>query len=335
MIRLGLFLTNQHPPGEVFSERWRETIEQARLARELGFDMLLFGQHFLSNEFQMLHPSIAAARLAAEAGTMRVGVTIYLLPLLNPVALAEEVASLDIVTGGRFIFGVGLGYREAEDNAFALPKGERVPRFLANLEAMKKLWTGVAVDFESAYCKLRGATTAIRPIQRPHPPVWVAANNDAAVERAAEIGDAWIINPHATLATVGRQMALFRTVRLRTGKGAIGEVPLLRETCAAETRTAALALARPHLERKYGAYVAWGQHKVLPGGDDMAQSFEELQRDRFVIGDPGECVEELRRSAEATGATTIIVRAMWPGMPHSDAMRVLRTIGEKVLPKLG
>src|SRR5215470_19676317 len=122
-MRFGLLLTNQHLPSTPVAERFAETIDQVRLARQLGFDMLAFGQHFLSTEFQMLQPAIAAARLAAEAGTMRLGMTIYLLPLLNPVAVAEEAASLDIVTGGRFIFGVGLGYREAEDNAFGLRPG--------------------------------------------------------------------------------------------------------------------------------------------------------------------------------------------------------------------
>src|SRR3989442_15762992 len=126
-MRFGLLLTNQHLPSTPVAERFAETIEQVRLARQLGFDMLAFGQHFLSTEFQMLQPAIAAARLAAEAGPMRLGMTIYLLPLLNPVAVAEEGASPDIMTGGRFFFCVGLGYRGIEDEGFFLGKGERVP----------------------------------------------------------------------------------------------------------------------------------------------------------------------------------------------------------------
>src|SRR5262245_5127627 len=125
-MRFGLLVTNQHPVAASTVVRFAETLEQVRLARELGFDMIAFGQHFLPTEFQMIQPAIAAARLAAEAGTMRVGITIYLLPLLHPVAVAEEAASLDVITGGRFVFGIGLGYREVEDQAFGLGKGERV-----------------------------------------------------------------------------------------------------------------------------------------------------------------------------------------------------------------
>jgi alkanesulfonate monooxygenase SsuD/methylene tetrahydromethanopterin reductase-like flavin-dependent oxidoreductase (luciferase family) len=101
--------------------RFAEAIEQGRLARDMGFDMVALGQHFLSTEFQMLQPAIVAARLAVETGPMRLGITIYLLPLLNPVAVAEEAASLDVITGGRFILGAGLGYRTVEDEAFGLP----------------------------------------------------------------------------------------------------------------------------------------------------------------------------------------------------------------------
>jgi len=334
-MRFGLLITNQHLPSEPLAERFAETIEQVRLARALGFDLILFGQHFLVNEFQMLQPAVAAARLAAEAGPMRVGITIYLLSLLNPVAVAEEVATLDILTGGRFIFGVGLGYRDVEDQAFGLSKGERVSRLLSHLEVIRRLWAGEAVTFDSPYCRLAGARTALRPVQRPHPPIWVAANNDRAVERAAEIGDAWIINPHATLETIGRQMGLYRAALKRAGRPFPAELPMMREICVAESRAEAVRLARPHLEQKYRAYVQWGQHRALPRDDDMTQAFDDLIRDRFILGDPSECAAEIRRCVAATGAITMLFRVHWPGMPHETVTRAIRLLAEKVRPQLG
>lgn len=333
-MRFGLILTNQHPPGQPMDVRFHDTIAQVRLARDLGFDLITFGQHFLLNEFQAMQPAIAAARLAAETGSMRVGLTIYLLPLLNPVAIAEEAASLDIVTGGRFIFGIGLGYREAEDNAFGLRPGERVTKLRAHLDVIKKLWAGQPVDFENNICKLQGATMALRPIQQPHPPVWVAANNDRAVERAAEIGDTWVINPHATLATIGRQMGLYRVALERHGKPFPAELPMMREICVAESREAALALARPSLEEKYRAYVAWGQQKALPSDDDMTQAFDELLRDRFILGDPAACADEIQRCIDETGANTMIFRVTWPGMPQEGVLRGLRLLAEQVRPRI-
>jgi alkanesulfonate monooxygenase SsuD/methylene tetrahydromethanopterin reductase-like flavin-dependent oxidoreductase (luciferase family) len=333
-VRFGLILTNQHPPGHSLVERFQDTIEQVRTARELGFDLITFGQHFLLNEFAAMQPAIAAARLAAETGNMRLGITIYLLPLLNPVAVAEEAASLDIVTGGRFIFGIGLGYREAEDNAFGLRPGERVTKLRAHLDIIKQLWTGQPVDFRSDACLLEGATMALRPVQQPHPPIWVAANNDRAVERAAELGDTWIINPHATLATIGRQMDLYRAALTKHGKSFPAELPMMREICVAESREAALQLARPSLEQKYKAYVAWGQQRALPSDDDMTQAFDDLLRDRFILGDPAACADEIQRCIDETGANTMIFRVTWPGMPQEGVLRGLRLLGEQVRPRI-
>jgi alkanesulfonate monooxygenase SsuD/methylene tetrahydromethanopterin reductase-like flavin-dependent oxidoreductase (luciferase family) len=333
-VRFGLILTNQHPPGAPMIERFADTVAQVRLARDLGFDVLVFGQHFLLSEFQAPQPAVWAARLAADAGSMRVGITIYLLPLLNPVAVAEEAASFDIITGGRFIFGIGLGYRDEEDQAFGLGAGERVARLRAHLTVIRQLWAGAPVDFDAPYCRLRQATMALRPVQRPGPPVWVAANNDRAVERAAELGDTWIINPHATLATIRRQVTLYRAALGRLGKPFPAELPMMREICVGDSRAAALALARPSLEQKYRAYVAWGQHKALPGDDDMTQAFDDLLRDRFILGDPAQCADEVQRCVDETGADTLIFRVNWPGMPQADILRSLRLLGEQVRPRV-
>jgi alkanesulfonate monooxygenase SsuD/methylene tetrahydromethanopterin reductase-like flavin-dependent oxidoreductase (luciferase family) len=333
-MKLGLAITSQHLPGEPLDRKLAETIEQVRLAREVGFDLIAVPQHFLTTEFQMLQPSVMAARLAAETGTMRLAVTIYLLPLLNPVLVAEETASLDVITGGRFILGVGLGYRQVEDRAFGVEAGERARRMAEHLDVITRLWAGEPATLDRPYCRLEGVSTGVRPLQRPRPPIWIAANNDVAVERAAILGDAWVINPHATLATIQRQMALYHAALDRAGKPFPAELPLLREIVVAESRASAIETARPYLERKYQAYVSWGQHKALPGDDDMTVAFDELVRDRFVLGEPGECAAELARAAAITGATTIILRAHWAGMPQETVMRAIRLIGEKIKPKL-
>jgi alkanesulfonate monooxygenase SsuD/methylene tetrahydromethanopterin reductase-like flavin-dependent oxidoreductase (luciferase family) len=175
---------------------------------------------------------------------------------------------------------------------------------------------------------------ALRPVQKPHPPIWVAANNDRAVERAAEVGDTWIINPHATIGTIQRQMQLYRAALERHGKPFPSELPLMREVCVAESRDEALRVARPSLEQKYQAYVAWGQDRALPGDDDMTQSFDELIRDRFIIGDPAYCADEIERCAKIAGANTMIFRVHWPGMPREAILRSIRLLGEQVRPRL-
>ena len=117
-------------------------------------------------------------------------------------------AVIDRITVERnFIFGIGLGYRDVEFNAFAVPKGKRVARFEENLELVKRLWTEDSVTHHGETCILEDVRMNIRPIQRPHPPVWIAANNERAIRRAARLGDTWFINPHSTIGTLAEHMA--------------------------------------------------------------------------------------------------------------------------------
>ena len=214
-MRFGLLMANQHPPSTSVAARFAETIDRCAWPAMWVLTWWLWGS-ISSTEFQMLQPAVVAARLAAETGPMRLGTTIY--STSSEPGPSLRSASLDVITGGRFVLGAGLGYGAVEDEAFGLGQGERVPRLRQHLEVVKRLWAGDTVTFDSPYCRLVDARLEVRPIQQPHPPIWIAANNDRAVERAAELGDAWVINPHATLHTIGRQMGLYRTALARLGK---------------------------------------------------------------------------------------------------------------------
>jgi alkanesulfonate monooxygenase SsuD/methylene tetrahydromethanopterin reductase-like flavin-dependent oxidoreductase (luciferase family) len=114
-------------------------------------------------------------------------------------------------------------------------------------------------------------TLTCRPVQKPHPPIWFAANNDAAVRRAAPLGDTWFVNPHATMASITRQMGLYREELARLGKPLPRVRPLIKEIYCAKDRRTALELAGPYLGAKYRAYASWGQDAVLPDGDTFRQ----------------------------------------------------------------
>jgi alkanesulfonate monooxygenase SsuD/methylene tetrahydromethanopterin reductase-like flavin-dependent oxidoreductase (luciferase family) len=331
-MKFGLIISKQHPPGVSMVERFREHIEQVRVARDAGFDLIVMGQHYLSTPFQEIQTLPSLARLAAEAGTMRVGATVLLLPLLNPVDVAEQVATLDVISEGRFIFGAGLGYREQEYEAFGVQGKERVPRFVESLEVIKRLWTEDEVNHRGRFFHLTKAHLALKPVQKPHPPIWFAANNDAAVERSARMADAWIINPHATLAVLRQQMALYRAALQAAGKPFPAELPIIKELYVAPDRGTAIRDCRPFLEAKYKAYGAWGQDKALPDGESFDVAFEELVKDRFIIGDPEDAIRELRRYAEALGVTSFIFRIQWPGMEQAKVLRTIDLLAERVMP---
>jgi alkanesulfonate monooxygenase SsuD/methylene tetrahydromethanopterin reductase-like flavin-dependent oxidoreductase (luciferase family) len=331
-MKFGLIISKQHPPGVSMVERFREHVDQVRAARDAGFDLIVMGQHYLSTPFQEVQTVPALARLAAEAGAMRVGATVLLLPLLNPVDVAEQVATLDVITEGRFIFGAGLGYRDEEYEAFGIEGKERVPRFLESLALIRRLWAEDEVTHHGRFYRLTRARLVMKPVQRPHPPVWFAANNDAAVERAARLADAWVINPHARLDVLERQVALYRDALRSAGKPFPAELPIIKELYVAADRRTAIQECRPFLEAKYRAYAGWGQDKALPAGDSFDHAFDELCRDRFIIGDPDDCVRELRRYTDTLGVGCFVFRVQWPGMEQANVLRTIRLLAERVLP---
>jgi alkanesulfonate monooxygenase SsuD/methylene tetrahydromethanopterin reductase-like flavin-dependent oxidoreductase (luciferase family) len=335
-IRAGVFLSGQHPPGVSAAAAVREHLEQVALARELGLASVWAGQHFLSHPFQMFQSVPLLARMAAEAEGMTVGTAIVLLTLLNPVEVAENAATLSAIAGGNFVLGVGFGYRAAENDAFGLsqvPKAERAPLFERKLEVVTRLLAGETVSAEGDGFALEEARLALVP---DHPPqVWMAANGDRAVRRAARLADAWFVNPHTRLDELERQMGIFREERAGAGLGPPAAGPVLKEVCVAATDEAAVEIARPYLKGKYDAYVEWGQSEVLPPSDTLRREFAELTSGgRFVLGSPETCVEILADHVDRIGADHFVCRLQWPGMPQRDVLSSMRLLAQEVLPAL-
>jgi alkanesulfonate monooxygenase SsuD/methylene tetrahydromethanopterin reductase-like flavin-dependent oxidoreductase (luciferase family) len=331
-IEFGILIMGQHPATDPPIQRFRECVQQTIVARDAGFDAIAAGHHYLSPPFQALQSVPLLARLAADAGSMKICTSIVLLALLNPVQVAEDIATLDVMCEGRLIFGIGLGYRDVEYQAFGVEKKHGVARMLEGLDVIKRLWTEDEVTFDGKFFHLTRATCTVRPLQKPSPPIWIAANADAAVERAARLGYPWFANPHAALPTIERQWALYKAALARAGHALPAARPFTVELHVAPTREEAVAIARPYLTEKYGAYAEWGQDKVLPGDDSFRVAFESLARDRFVLGSPQDVIEELEKRIDRLQANFFLLRVGWPGMENSRVLRVLELMGQHVLP---
>jgi alkanesulfonate monooxygenase SsuD/methylene tetrahydromethanopterin reductase-like flavin-dependent oxidoreductase (luciferase family) len=263
---------------------------------------------------------------------MRLVLSILLLPLFSPAQVAEDVATLDILSEGRVVFGVGLGYRNLEYQAFNVDPRSRVSRFLESLELVKRLWTEEDVYFEGEHFQLSGGTCTVRPVQKPYPPIWMAANSDRMVRRAGRLGYPWLLNPHVTLTTLERQMGLYRQALSDGGHPMPEEVPVIKELHVALTHEEAIRVARPYVESKYESYAQWGQDQVLPGQDSFRVSFDELARDRFILGSVEEVIEQIEEHHHRLGANHFLFRVRWPGMEAYHAYRVVELMGDHVLP---
>ena len=199
---------------------------------------------------------------------------------------------------------------------------------------MKLLWTQDEVEYEGDFFRIPRVKSTCRTVQQPHPPIWVAANANTAVERAGRLGYPWLINPHATLPLLEHQLDLYQQALAESGKTSPADMPMLRELYIAEDREAALLESSPYLASKYQSYAAWGQDKALPGNESFSVPFEELSRDRFLIGTPDDVVREIERYRDRLGVNCMIFRMQWPGMEHAKVLKQIDLMGRYVLPQV-
>src|SRR5215471_4780809 len=332
-IQFGLMMRAQFPAGDDMGERFAELVEQARLADRLGFASITKGMHYSAAPWRDLQQFPFLSRIMAEAPNLRLNFGLVLLPLHKPLDIAEQIASVDVMSGGKAILGVALGYRDVEYLAFGTTQRERVRRFEENLEAVRRLWTEDSVDMVASHFTLKGASASPRPVQKPHPPIWIGANADSAIRRAARLGDCWYVNPHNRIETIVRQVEVYKRALDEYGKPFPAEFPARREVFVAKSRREAIRLCGPFLAAKYRAYHEWGQDRVMPAGDnDLGVEFDELTRDRFLIGSPDEVAEQMLALERATGINHLIMSVQWPGMPQSLALDQLHMLAEDVLP---
>jgi alkanesulfonate monooxygenase SsuD/methylene tetrahydromethanopterin reductase-like flavin-dependent oxidoreductase (luciferase family) len=333
-MKLGIYLNAQHPASDDPARRFAEAVEQARLIRAAGFDSLWGGEHHATPGFHYFPLLPLLQRLAPEVEGLALGTNLVLLPLHNPVEIAEIAAFLDVVSGGRFNLGVGLGYRTEEFAIFGVRMAERVSRLTEGLEIIRRLWTEEGVTHHGRHWSFDDVTIRPRPLQQPRPPLLVGSQVPAGIERAARIGDGWLVVPVPTVDEFAAQVRAFSAARAAAGRPAGAQICRLLEVSCAPDEGAAVHRAAPYLLEKYAAYLSWG----IPGItlDPAAPPDEQLRRlagNRFAVGAPDHVVEALLAQARA-GATHLTMRVSWPGMPQREVLAGIELLGTKVLPEV-
>lgn len=324
-MRFGLVLTGVPAQSCTPAEQFRQVVELSTTAEEAGFDYLVVGQHFLGAPYRYLQTVPLLARLTAETGRVRLATGVLLLPLLAPVDVAEQLATVDVMSGGRLVVGIGLGYRDEEFAAFGVPRRERRARQIEALEVIEALWTGEPVHHAGRFYRLDGATAGIVPAQRPRPPVWIAGMGTGSARRAVASGHVPYLGPRMPLAEVAERVADSHAVL-----GAGHPVPLRRELYVS-TDADAWEHAVEHIGRRFELYRRWGLERDTGG---PAGSFADYLRDRIVAGRPEECIATLRRYGEV-GTDVVVFRCHWPDLSAAEIASMVRLVGKEVIPALG
>jgi len=311
---------------------YREALEEVTRAEELGFDSVWMEEHHSVTNHYWPSPIPVLAGFATRTSRLVLGTDIIVAAFHNPVRLAEDVAMLDVISNGRFVLGIAIGYKPDEFALYGVELEKRGARFEEQLAIMKGLWTKDRVEFRGAYYSMEGRLEP-RPVQKPHPPVWIGGWGDITLRRAATLADNWIPGPTADLKRLlaGKQQFLER--RRAAGLAAPTEWPLTRDVIIADTDAEARALAEEHIMVAYRREYAGGwRHPFIDAS--IATDLDKLMEDRFIIGGPEQCLARIRRFIEQYGMTHLICRMFFPGMPHARIMRGLELISREMMPAL-
>lgn len=331
-LKFGLALMNDFPPAVVPADRVGALREQVRTARDAGISSVWVLQHYLGS-MPTLQPVPLLSALASDAGGMALGTNMFILPLRHPVEVAEEFSTLDHVTGGRAVAGFGMGYRENEFDAFGIPLGDRLGRYEESLTLIKSLWSGAATTFDGRHFRVRNQRLSLPPVQPGGPPVWIGAGpHRTGAQRAARLGDAWIVPPHVTPERLRVLLKHYREERTRLGRGP-GELVLRRELVLDHDKARARAIgieARGALTRAYAQYNSpqqGGGYRHL----ETDKAAEEVADASYLFTDPAGAVRALK-DLEACGLTCIILRAQWYELGQEQVLRTLELFKNEVLP---
>ena len=336
-VTFGLYVENLHPKGEDLGVRLEEHRKQIELARNAGFRSIVFGQHLLTEPIQMPAPLSHLASVIDISGSMWLCTGVLLLPLLQPVLLAEELASIDWLSGGRLVIGVGLGYREEEYLAAGVEMKERVSRFNEALQVMKAVWSAEETwSFYGKRYRYEGLPAGLTPKQQPHPSIWVAADADTAVRRAGRLGASWYINPRANLDTLRRQLQVYEQAITENGHDRPAVFPIRREAFLAATDREANQMAVRYLKRQLELYKHWGQYEVMPDSDPNDIDFDEDRvPETYLVGTPERVAELIQRYIDQLGVNHFVLRVQWPGTPPDLVLKTIEMVGDMLIPAFG
>jgi alkanesulfonate monooxygenase SsuD/methylene tetrahydromethanopterin reductase-like flavin-dependent oxidoreductase (luciferase family) len=305
-------------------------LRQVEAAQRNGLTYITIGHHYLYGDLRWLQPVPTLARLAAELNDdVTLATTIIQAPLYHPVALAEELATLDIMSRGRLVVGVGAGYRSDEFTALGVDFADRFAMLDESVALMKRLWTEDHVTHTGRFWQLEDARPHIQPWQVPHPPLWVGAMGPVGVRRSARLGDGWPVTPETKIPDMVRLLSLYEDERERLGKPQVRH-PLRREIVPAATTDAAFERFEYMAKERLVAY-AQRQLATRDAGE-LTSSFREVAAKETFIGTPDECVAQIRELAAVVPIDPILVRAQWPHLTGDEVVAYLDDLGRDIVP---
>jgi alkanesulfonate monooxygenase SsuD/methylene tetrahydromethanopterin reductase-like flavin-dependent oxidoreductase (luciferase family) len=300
-------------------------LERIGIMDTTGYDAVWLAEHHFSGFSVCPSVHMMGVMAAARTRRLRIGTAVSLAPFYNPLRLAEEVALLDVLSGGRVNWGAGRGFERSEFKAFGIPGEESAPRFRETVDIVLKAWTSEKLSYQGTYYSYDGVEVLPKPLQSPHPPVWMAATSLPAIDWAAENGFSILMDPHSSRPDLIAKRRYYAEKLAAAGHSDGGRVlPMARLVAIDDTAEKAREVARRAAQWTVASYIGASHHRqevrTFGGKDPIDFYLEDV-----MLHGTAESVADQIRALEADGGMTYLLAA-----PMSRRSFTLLT--DKVLP---
>src|SRR6266566_3892563 len=224
---------------------YERALQRIAIMDKTGYDAVWLAEHHFTSYSVCPSVHLMGMHVAGQTQHLRIGTGISLAAFYHPLRLAEEVAFLDVLSGGRVNWGAGRGFDPTEFTAFGVPQAESAARFQEAVDIVLHAWTDERLTYKGRYYEFEGLEVLPKPQQRPHPPVWLAASSPDAIRRAAAAGFTIMMDPHSSHHEIASKRALYQRELEAAGHPTVGrQIPMARLLAIAPTRAAAEETAR-------------------------------------------------------------------------------------------
>jgi alkanesulfonate monooxygenase SsuD/methylene tetrahydromethanopterin reductase-like flavin-dependent oxidoreductase (luciferase family) len=308
---------------------YARALERIEIMDQTGYDAVWLAEHHFSSFSVCPSVHMVGTLAAARTRRLRIGTAVSLAPFYHPLRLAEEVALLDVLSGGRVNWGAGRGFARVEFTAFGVPPEESASRFRETVEIVLRAWTDERLTFAGQHFRFEDVEVLPKPTQRPHPPVWMAASSEGAIEWAASRGFSILMDPHSSGPEIGGKRRFYAERLTAAGFSETGrDIPVARLIALADSGDKAVAVARSGAEWTVNSYLGAQhrpvmEHSFTPAGVDPIQRYLD---EVIMHGTPDKVTDEILRLREEVGLDYLLCA------PLSYQSFMLLT--EQVLPRI-
>lgn len=340
---IGAF-TGQVPTGDsrTFPEIYESELELIRIAEQNGFESTWVAEHHFTQVGWFSSPLTFLAGAATRTKKIRLGTATLLPAFDNPIRLAEEAAAVDILSNGRLVLGVGLGVREEEFTGIGVPRPERVGRLEESVEILRRAWAGGRFSYKGRYYQVNDVAVTPPPVQRPGPPIYFGAYAAKAVERAARLGDGFLLPSSLTLAKesfAARLETIDRVLKARNRSREDFEIVFMTQGYVSKTGDA--------WEQMKPGFIYWerllksfmdsekGDYDKGSYAQEINEQTAEAFRRSVVAGTPAEIVEQVEKFREMLGGDyTFVIKLWYPNIDVRTTIKAVELFGKEVISRL-